>query len=187
MFRREPAAETKDVDKLPGERLAVPDYPPREAGWSRRTFLRNSLLAMMGAVSAGIAIPIARYFIDPALKESDVQWVAIASVDSIPVGVPTRVEYVKRTRDAWRRVTGRFSTWVLTKDGTEFVVYGPDCTHLGCAYRWEEAKQRFLCPCHTGVFDIDGNVVSGPPPRPLDRFEVRIVSGEIEIGKLNKV
>ncbi|NIN64748.1 MAG: Rieske 2Fe-2S domain-containing protein, partial [Anaerolineae bacterium] len=102
----------------------------------------------------GIAIPILRYFVDPALKEPDVQWVAIASADSIPIGVPTRVEYVKRTRDAWRNVTGRFSAWVVTKDGNEFVVYGPDCTHLGCAYRWEEAKQRFLCPCHTGVFDI---------------------------------
>jgi menaquinol-cytochrome c reductase iron-sulfur subunit len=110
-----------------------------------------------------------------------------ASVDSIPVGVPTRVEYVKRTRDAWRRVTGRFAAWVLTKDGEDFVVYGPDCTHLGCAYRWDEPKQLFLCPCHAGVFDIDGNVVSGPPPRPLDRFDVRVVNGQIEIGKLNKM
>ena len=51
------------------------------------------------------------------------------------------------------------------------------CTHLACIYHWEDDKKQFHCPCHHGIFDIDGKVLSGPPPRPLDRIET-IVRGE---------
>jgi menaquinol-cytochrome c reductase iron-sulfur subunit len=153
---------------------------------SRRDFMRNGLIAVVTVISAGVAIPDVRYFIDPALEKPQTEWVGIASAADIPVGTPTRVEYLQRTRDGWRGVTGRYATWVVTKDGQEFVAFGPKCTHLGCAYHWEEKRQQFLCPCHTGIFDIDGNVVSGPPPRPLDRYEVRIREGQIEIGRLLK-
>ena len=48
------------------------------------------------------------------------------------------------------------------------------CTHLGCRVRWVSGQEEFFCPCHDGVFDIDGNVVSGPPPRPLEAFTVNL-------------
>ena len=51
------------------------------------------------------------------------------------------------------------------------------CTHLACIYHWEDDKNRFHCPCHHGMFDIDGKVLSGPPPRPLDRIET-VVRGD---------
>ncbi len=48
------------------------------------------------------------------------------------------------------------------------------CTHLGCKTYWEPENDRFYCPCHEAVFDTEGNVVSGPPPRPLDSYEVDV-------------
>lgn len=55
------------------------------------------------------------------------------------------------------------------------------CTHLGCHVRWIADKNKFFCPCHNGVFDKYGNVVSGPPPRPLDRYEVKARDAQLYI------
>ncbi|MEW6567856.1 MAG: Rieske 2Fe-2S domain-containing protein [Chloroflexota bacterium] len=53
------------------------------------------------------------------------------------------------------------------------------CTHLGCAVPWVEAEGQFHCPCHTSLFDVRGEVMGGPAPRPLDLFPITIVDGEV--------
>jgi Rieske Fe-S protein len=55
------------------------------------------------------------------------------------------------------------------------------CTHLGCRIRWIADEGKFYCPCHNGIFDRDGTVLSGPPPRPLDRFEVKVENDTLSI------
>lgn len=55
------------------------------------------------------------------------------------------------------------------------------CTHLRCIAPWVEKNDRFECPCHAGVFNRVGEVVSGPPPRPLDLHPVRIVGDKIVV------
>jgi len=64
----------------------------------------------------------------------------------------------------------------------QFVVLSTRCMHLGCPVRYTEAAQRFICPCHGGVYDFEGKVDGGPPVRPLDRFYTRIRNGQLEIG-----
>ena len=86
-----------------------------------------------------------------------------------------KVEFTVRKRDAWTTVERRASAWVLTADRRQFIVYDPKCTHLGCPYRWDPGRKHLLCPCHNAVFDVDGRIVSGPPPRPLDRYPVKVV------------
>jgi hypothetical protein len=54
--------------------------------------------------------------------------------------------------------------------------------HLGCPVRYVEAAQRFICPCHGGVYDKVGRVSGGPPVRPLDRFYTRVRNGKVELG-----
>ena len=54
--------------------------------------------------------------------------------------------------------------------------------HLGCPVRYVEAAERFICPCHGGVYDFRGEVDGGPPVRPLDRFYTRVRDGQVEIG-----
>ena len=54
--------------------------------------------------------------------------------------------------------------------------------HLGCPVRFVAASERFICPCHGGVYDFTGRVSGGPPVRPLDRFYTRVENGQVEIG-----
>jgi Rieske Fe-S protein len=56
------------------------------------------------------------------------------------------------------------------------------CMHLGCPVRYVAASERFICPCHGGVYNKQGKVDGGPPVRPLDRFYTRITNGAVEIG-----
>jgi Rieske Fe-S protein len=64
----------------------------------------------------------------------------------------------------------------------QFVAVSTRCMHLGCPVRYIEAAQRFVCPCHGGVYDFRGKVSGGPPVRPLDRFYTRVRNGQVEVG-----
>ena len=55
------------------------------------------------------------------------------------------------------------------------------CTHLGCTVYWQKDKNRFFCPCHNGVFNPDGEVVSGPPPKKLDSYDTEIIGNNVYI------
>ena len=66
--------------------------------------------------------------------------------------------------------------------GADFVALSTRCMHLGCPVRFVAASQRFICPCHGGVYDFTGKVSGGPPVRPLDRFYVRVRNEQLEIG-----
>lgn len=74
---------------------------------------------------------------------------------------------------------GRFYL-VRLDDGGLLALYRK-CTHLGCAVPWEQAKGKFVCPCHASAFEPDGDLINPPAPRPLDRFAVTITNGEIQV------
>ena len=68
---------------------------------------------------------------------------------------------------------------VNTPDG--YVAFKANCTHQQCVVDWVKEKKQFVCPCHKGTYDIDGSVVSGPPPEPLPRWLVAEEGGKLFI------
>ena len=74
---------------------------------------------------------------------------------------------------------GRFFL-VRLEDGG-FLAVNRKCTHLGCSVPWNAEQQRFACPCHASAFDIRGDVVNAPAPRPLDLFRVAIENGVVKV------
>jgi len=63
----------------------------------------------------------------------------------------------------------------------DFICFSSSCTHLGCAVSWDPTTRRFRCACHGGAFDIDGNVIAGPPPSPLPRLPWKLENGIIKV------
>jgi len=55
------------------------------------------------------------------------------------------------------------------------------CTHLGCTIPWRENEGRFLCPCHSSIFNPVGEVISGPAPRPMDLFPIELVEEQVVV------
>ena len=70
----------------------------------------------------------------------------------------------------------------LGESPDEFIAISTRCAHLGCPVRFVEAAGNFICPCHGGVYDFEGGVIGGPPVRPLDRFQTRVVGDTLEVG-----
>jgi nitrite reductase/ring-hydroxylating ferredoxin subunit len=68
------------------------------------------------------------------------------------------------------------------QDSQPYVVISTRCAHLGCPVRYIQASQKFVCPCHGGVYGFQGQVEGGPPVRPLDRFYTRVTNGRVEVG-----
>ena len=63
-----------------------------------------------------------------------------------------------------------------------YVAISTRCAHLGCPVNYVAAAQNFVCPCHGGVYDFQGKVIGGPPVRPLDHFQTRVVNGQVQVG-----
>lgn len=156
-----------------------PEEEPGEL--SRREFLARAsafLGAAVAAVLSGIGLG---YFVSPAFRGKTESWVDLGRAHDFAPGVPKLVEYTRRLRDAWITSENRSSAWVVTENGKDFSAFDPRCTHLGCPFRWSEQEKKFLCPCHTASFAMDGKVLGGPPPRPLDRYQTRVEAGRLLI------
>jgi len=128
---------------------------------TRREFLVN--LIMGGGILSAFVLfifNIAKY-IYPKLGAPTFRKVVIAKADEIELGQVKEVRF------------GDQILYLANING-KYKVFSSICTHLGCRVRWEENNQRFFCPCHHAVFDKDGKVLSGPPPRPLDEFKVDV-------------
>ena len=150
-------------------------------GLTRRTFLVWATGALGGVIASVLGATGLTYFASPAFKKDEEEWVDIGNAADIKPGEPLKTDFVARKRDAWVVTEKRSSAWILTDDKKNFTVFDPRCTHLGCPYRWDSERRQFLCPCHSAVFGPQGEVVAGPPPRPLDRYPVKIVGGRLLI------
>ncbi len=149
---------------------------------TRRGFLATAVWAIGGLISAGLGIPAIAYLIGPALRSQALEeWIALGSTTKVELGTPTLFRARVQRQTGWIVNEEELSVYVLTENGQEFTAMSNICTHLGCRVRWIADREQFYCPCHNGVFDKDGGVVSGPPPRPLDRFETRVENGQIFI------
>lgn len=73
--------------------------------------------------------------------------------------------------------------WVVHQARKGFAAFSALCTHKGCLVKWDEKRGLFMCPCHEGRFDEEGNVVSGLPRRPLARFRVGLVREQLYVSR----
>lgn len=148
---------------------------------TRRRFLGAFILGSAAAITVALGAPLAGYFLTPVFTKPSKRTVPVANTSDITVGTPTFIAYEESSRDAWVTTTQSKGVWVVTPDGKNFTVFDPHCTHLGCGYNWDPGKKIFQCPCHGGQFDISGNVIGGPPPRPLDKVAFTIQNGTIQV------
>jgi menaquinol-cytochrome c reductase iron-sulfur subunit len=133
--------------------------------------LVNSALALIGG---GLAALLGAFALRPAAAESANRWIRAGTAADLPPGIPVpRVLSVSRA-DGWYRERARQTVFLVRARDGDIRAYSATCTHLGCQVRWDGDAKKFLCPCHGGVYDADGQVLEGPPPRPLKRIEARV-------------
>jgi menaquinol-cytochrome c reductase iron-sulfur subunit len=151
---------------------------------TRRKFYVTAIYGLWSLIAAALSIPAAIYLLLPPKLRKASEWVDAGSVSKLDSNAPIEMVFRRNRVDGWKIQSEKSSAWVVKLADARVVAFGPQCTHLGCAYHWDENHNQFLCPCHNSVFSIDGTVVSGPAPRPLDRYETKIENGELLLGKL---
>ncbi len=140
---------------------------------SRRDFIKGATAAIGGLIGLALGIPAIGYLIDPALRSSAREgWMPVGKLEDIPVGMPYPFSFTSTQVNGWERTATNHGGFILRKseDPTDILILNSRCTHLGCSVNWKEEARAYLCPCHDAKFSQEGEVLDGPPPRPLDRY-----------------
>lgn len=148
---------------------------------SRREFLSFFSLAL-GAVGAAIVgIPFLGFLLSPLIRKPPEAWRAVGKVDDFKIGSTVNVTFLDSSPLPWAGVSAKTAAWLRRVNENNFAAFSVNCTHLGCPVNWLPNAELFLCPCHGGVYNQDGQVVAGPPPKALVTYPVRVQDGNVEI------
>lgn len=162
-------------------------FRDREAGGStRRGFFIGAIYAIWGTIAAALGVPAFVYLMFPPKARKNAEWVDAGDVTGLLPDQPVERFFRRNRVDGWKVTSEKSTAWVVKRPGGEVVAFGSQCTHLGCAYRWEEGRDEFVCPCHNSMFGIDGKVLAGPAPRPLDRYETKLDGDKLLLGPLRQ-
>jgi len=152
---------------------------------NRRRAFTVASQAIGGIAGAIIVLPAVGFAVAPIFEKPEEIWES--------VGPPSRF-----TADTYKPVVFTIvegigeagKTTAFVRQGSQKYGESPDsyvaistrCAHLGCPVRFVAAAGNFICPCHGGVYGFEGQVIGGPPVRPLDRFQTRVEKGQVQLG-----
>jgi menaquinol-cytochrome c reductase iron-sulfur subunit len=179
----------KTKSKYTSDRL-IPGAFEGETITRRRLMTGTANVA--GAVAASaFLLPALGFALGPVFEKHEQRWQAVGALDDFveDTYVPKVITIVDGIGQA-----GKTTTYIRKRNPkidtdkpdkyNQYIAISTRCMHLGCPVRYVSAAQRFICPCHGGVYDFRGMVAGGPPVRPLDRFYTRLnqSTGQVEIG-----
>jgi menaquinol-cytochrome c reductase iron-sulfur subunit len=157
---------------------------------TRRRFMTGTAHVAGAVAVSAIALPALGFALGPIFEEKEVEWQPVGDLDDFNLD-----EYIPKTivETEGIGVVGqttvymrKFNDKIDTEEQDEYnkvIAISTRCMHLGCPVRYVPASERFICPCHGGVYDFRGAVTGGPPVRPLDRFYTRVsADGKVEVG-----
>lgn len=139
-----------------------PDYV------TRTKFLSLVAIAGGAAMTAAIVVPVVGFAVAPTLKAEVARWVDIGPLSDFPDGETSSIAVSGPDPEGDRRV------FIRRRDNALIPIWNR-CAHLGCPVGYSPGGDVFACPCHGGAYDSRGLVTAGPPARPLDRFDYKIV------------
>ena len=146
---------------------------------SRRGFLATLGVGLCSVAAALFAVPVLGFLLSPVRRLAQQAWVPLGRLGDFPEGETRLATYRNPFTQPWDGETAKVPCWVRRISGERFQVFAINCAHLGCPVRWFPESGLFMCPCHGGVYYEDGTRASGPPPRGLFEYEVKIENDEL--------
>lgn len=146
-----------------------PEHDP--AYVTRTKFLSAIAIAGGGVFTAAILVPVIGFAVAPTLEKEDYRWVDIGPLSDFPDNETSSIAVLGPASESDRRV------FLRRKDDSLIAIWNR-CAHLGCPVSYSRGGDNYSCPCHGGAYDSLGIVTAGPPPRPLDRFDVKLVDAD---------
>jgi menaquinol-cytochrome c reductase iron-sulfur subunit len=156
---------------------------------TRRRLMTGTAMAAGGIASAAFGLPALGFALGPIFEKSvQNQWQDVGPESDfglqtyLPrvINIVPEIGEVGKTTIYVRRFNPKLDN-PRNKD-QPYVAVSTRCMHLGCPVRYIQASQKFVCPCHGGIYNFEGKVIGGPPVRPLDRFYTRVERGRVQVG-----
>lgn len=138
---------------------------------TRRRLVEVLLGGGLLASLASFLYPVLRYIVPPAVADLGGESVVAAKVNEL-----------KPNSARIFRFGSRPGMLIRTAEG-EYRALSATCTHLSCTVQYREDLREVWCACHNGMYDLNGRNVSGPPPRPLEAFDVHVRGDEIVVAR----
>jgi menaquinol-cytochrome c reductase iron-sulfur subunit len=160
---------------------ALPHEPP---GTTRRTFYVSAIYGLSALIGAALGLPALAYLLVPPRMRRQSLWAEAGDISQLALRTPVEMTFRRNRVDGWKVTSEKSTAWVVKNSSNEVTAFAPQCTHLGCAYHWDQAKNEFVCPCHNSLFSIEGKVLGGPAPRPLDRYQTKIEGNKLLVGPI---
>lgn len=149
---------------------------------TRRDFIKGTMVFIGGLIGATIGAPTIAYLLSPSLRYAEDESILdLGLLENYPIGIPTLFEFTRTKINGWERSGLNYGVYVLRQTEKEVRVFSDVCTHLACRVSWYPDVQQYKCPCHEGHYDLVGNNIYGPPPRPLDEYVTMIENGNLFI------
>jgi menaquinol-cytochrome c reductase iron-sulfur subunit len=148
---------------------------PKSPQMSRREFVGIVTAAVGSVMGALVGIPAIGYLIAPALnKEAADVWIPAGPVENYPIGIPTLFNFNRTKVNGWEKTVNSYGVYIIRSEDGSILALSNKCTHLSCRVNWKPDESAYICPCHDAYFNIDGQIISGPQPRPLDPYETKV-------------
>jgi cytochrome b6-f complex iron-sulfur subunit len=145
------------------------NQPVEDAG--RRSFFNRLFQTVMGLWGVAFITVVFSYIKAPRQSKGIEEKIKrVGPPSEIPIGA---ARFIADERQPF---------WVIRTSSEELIALSATCTHLRCILQWDKDSGRLVCPCHAGAFDLNGNVVAGPPPRPLQSLKVDTRGGIIYVN-----
>jgi quinol---cytochrome c reductase iron-sulfur subunit, bacillus type len=149
--------------------------------------------ALGGAAGAAVVLPAIGFALAPVFDREEEIWQAVGPPeDFVPdTYTPRVITLVEGIGEAGKTTcyVRQGNPGLHDQDSSlpeetpdQYIAVSTRCAHAGCPVRFVEAAGNFICPCHGGVYNFEGQVIGGPPVRPLDRFQTRVQNGQVEVG-----
>ena len=138
---------------------------------NRRTFLRRLLQGGVFALVGSALYPIARYLYPPRGSEASVSNVTAAKVGELAVNSAKIFRF------------GNRPGILIRTPQDQLKAFSAVCTHLNCTVQYKNEDSLIWCACHNGKYDLNGQVISGPPPRPLEAYQVNVRGDDVVVSK----
>jgi Rieske Fe-S protein len=147
----------------------------------RRNFLVRAITGIHATMAATVAFILGATTLAPSFARRDETWLRAAALDSLPENQPVPVTLRVTRNDGYSQVVDRTVVYLVRTGEDNVRALTSTCTHLGCRTSYDRKTKRILCPCHGGVFDVNGDVLDGPPPIPLPTLETRVQDGQVMV------
>ncbi|MDE1921208.1 MAG: ubiquinol-cytochrome c reductase iron-sulfur subunit [Candidatus Omnitrophica bacterium] len=147
----------------------------------KRNFIKTLTVAILGFITFFLTQPFVTYLFPVAKEGTKEKFIKVPNFPAIPLETPTKMTFEYMDVQAYITSNVIYDVWVVKHAADKASVYNPLCTHLNCRYTWVGSHHEFMCPCHGSIFNINGKVVGGPAPRPLDTLPYKIEGGELYV------